>query len=464
MSPVPHLNLETAPAAAADTATAILRLQSQVLSCAHFDAAAGSLVAGLAAEGEFERVSFGLREGAVTRVCAVSDSPKHTAASPEMRELAAAMDEAMDQGVTVRTPAATAITLAHERVGRRGTAVCTVPMVVSGAPVGAVCFERKSPGLFDPGEVELLEHVVMLIGPVLHLMWRAELPWHRRLAQRLRAHARTVRTTPRLALALGAALAVLALLLLLPVDRHVAGRARIEGEVQRVLVAPTDGFIQTVRVRPGDRVKAGQVLAELADKDLQLEHRKWASQLAQFENAYAGAAARADRALVAINLAKASEARAALALVEARLARTQVGAPFDGVVIHRDLSQSTGAPVQQGEALLTVARTDSFRVIIEIDERDIGPIRVGQQGTLALSALPWDSLPLEVVRLTPVAAAVDGANVFEVEAKLLEHSADLRPGLRGVAKIVAGRQQLLIGWTRRVVDWARLWAWAWLGW
>ena len=92
--------------AAADTSAAILRLQSQVLSCAHFDAAAGALVAGLAAEGGFERVSFGLREGTATRVCAVSNSPHHTAASPEMRELAAAMDEAMDQGVTVCTPAA----------------------------------------------------------------------------------------------------------------------------------------------------------------------------------------------------------------------------------------------------------------------------------------------------------------------------------------------------------------------
>jgi hypothetical protein len=34
-------------------------------------------------------------------------------------------------------------------------------------------------------------------------------------------------------------------------------------------------------------VKAGQVLAELAEQDLQLERSKWASELAQHENAYA---------------------------------------------------------------------------------------------------------------------------------------------------------------------------------
>jgi multidrug resistance efflux pump len=44
-------------------------------------------------------------------------------------------------------------------------------------------------------------------------------------------------------------------------------------------------------VRPGDLVKAGQVLAELAEQDLQLEHNRWASELAQHENAYAAAMA-----------------------------------------------------------------------------------------------------------------------------------------------------------------------------
>ena len=51
------------------------------------------------------------------------------------------------------------------------------------------------------------------------------------------------------------------------------------------------------------------MLAELAEQDLQLEHKRWASELAQHENAYAAAMARADRTQLVISQARADEAR-----------------------------------------------------------------------------------------------------------------------------------------------------------
>jgi multidrug resistance efflux pump len=53
--------------------------------------------------------------------------------------------------------------------------------------------------------------------------------------------------------------------------------------------------------------------------------------------------ARADRAQLVISQAKADEARAQLALVDEQLGRIRIEAPFDGVVIRGDLSQSLGA-------------------------------------------------------------------------------------------------------------------------
>jgi hypothetical protein len=63
--------------------------------------------------------------------------------------------------------------------------------------------------------------------------------------------------------------------------------------------------------------------------------------------------------------------------------------------------------------LLTVAPRDRFRVIIEVDERDIAWIKVAQQGSLALSALPWDTLPLKVIRITPMASPLEGATCLK---------------------------------------------------
>jgi len=229
------------------------------------------------------------------------------------------------------------------------------------------------------------------------------------------------------------------------------------------MVAPAEGYLKLAHVRPGDRVKEGQVVAELSDEDLKLEERKAQSELSQIENSYGTALVKQDRAEVAILGAKLEEARAQLALVQTRLQRTQVVAPFDGIVITGDLTQSLGAPVKKGESLMTLAPEHNFRVILEVDERDIADMKLGKAGSLALSALPGDTFPLEVNRITPVATSGQGRNYFEVEAQMKAKAGELRPGLLGVGKVEAGERSLLWIWTHRISDWLRLTVWSWLG-
>jgi multidrug resistance efflux pump len=202
----------------------------------------------------------------------------------------------------------------------------------------------------------------------------------------------------------------------------------------------------------------GQVLAELASQDLELERRRRESELRQHEGAYRAAQARADRTQMVSHQSKAAEVQAMLSLVEAQLQRARIEAPFDGIVIKGDLSQQLGAPVQRGEVLMVLAPNDSFRLILEVDESDIGAVRPGQHGELALAAQPDRRLAFTTRRVVPVATAADGRNFFEVEASLQQGIPQLRPGLSGVAKIDAGSQP--IGWllAHRALDWLRL-AW-----
>jgi multidrug efflux pump subunit AcrA (membrane-fusion protein) len=146
--------------------------------------------------------------------------------------------------------------------------------------------------------------------------------------------------------------------------------------------------------------------------------------------------------------------------VEQLLARARLSAPFDGIVIKGDLGLSLGAPVERGEALLTIAPRDQYRVVVEIDESDIAAIHPGQQGRLALSASPTDTLPISVTRVTAVAAVHDGHNTFEVEARLHPGAVPLRPGLQGIAKIETGTRALGWIWTHRLTDWLRLAVWS----
>ena len=96
---------------------------------------------------------------------------------------------------------------------------------------------------------------------------------------------------------LGAALALGALVALLASrwTFHISAPTRLEGQVQRALVAPNDGFLKSAHVRADDAVKEGQLLAELSDEDLRLERRRWEAEVARFENTYAEAQAKQDR-------------------------------------------------------------------------------------------------------------------------------------------------------------------------
>jgi multidrug efflux pump subunit AcrA (membrane-fusion protein) len=186
----------------------------------------------------------------------------------------------------------------------------------------------------------------------------------------------------------------------------------------------------------------------------------------------ASAQARADRAALSQHQAKADEAQAQLALVEHKLSRARLVAPFDAIVVQGDLQPQLGAPVRLGVELMTLAPQQGLRVVVEVDERDAARIAPGHTGRLALSALPWDSLPLEVTRISPLAKAVEGRNVFEVEARLLPSASGsaaqmaaasgLRPGLLGQARIEVGHAGLWWQGLYRLGAALRLAAWRWL--
>ncbi|HVY06015.1 MAG TPA: HlyD family efflux transporter periplasmic adaptor subunit [Burkholderiales bacterium] len=455
-----------ASAASIDAATS-LQLQAAILSRKAFSASVSAFANDAAATLHFDRVIVGFMESSHVAVVGISGS-RESRPKGELAELAgAAMDEALEQDAIIVFPGSSndvpRITLAHAAFVRRmGGSVFTIPMANHGQAFGAVTFVRAAPAAPTVAEIAQCEHVVAFAGPVLELKHAAATPWHKR-AWKSAAHSIGTLRRPGHAVAKAAvatAAVAIAALTLIPVDYRVGAPARIEGAVQRALVAPTDGFLRQVNVRPGDQVKTGQVMAELAEDDLQLERRKWESELAQYENSASAALARTDRTQFVISQAKANEAQAQLDLVMGQLSRSRVVAPFDGVVIQGDLSQSIGAPVERGDVLMTVAPAGSYRVIVEVDERDIEDVQVGKAGQVALGAFE-QSVPFKVIRITPMATARDGRNFFEVEGELASAPASLRPGSQGVGKIEAGERTLAWAWTHRLFQWARMTLWAW---
>lgn len=445
------------PVPASSDAATLLHLQAVLLGQSDFQRSVAALASELAAALVVDRVSIGMSNHGRIDVVAMSHDAELDRRGDLVRAVAGAMEEAVNQSQLVKFPVDStdrlSITLQHAELARCGsTAIVTVPLVCDGRSIGALTLERCQAPL-SRAEAVLCEHIACLVAPLLELQRRAARPWWSRAGE-------AVRTTRRTWAWVAAGAVGVSALMFMPVPHRVGAPARIEGAMQRIVAAPADGFLKAIHARPGDTVRAGEVLVELADRELTLEERKWESAVAQHENSYGAALARGDRTEFALSRARAAEAEAELHLVQQYLARTRLGAPIDGIVIKGDLSQAVGAPVQRGEELLTIAPSDQHRVIVEVDESDVAAIRQGQKGWLALSALPGETLPITVARVTPVAAVRDGRNTFEVEAHLSRGASLLRPGLQGIAKIDAGERALGWVWTHRIVDWLRLTLWS----
>jgi len=389
-----------------------------------------------------------------------SGRAEHGGSSEDLR---AAMEEALAQEASVRVPPTPhdppRIAVAHERLLRDGIEAAASFVLRAGRKqVGVLTLQWRDRSTALAIDTRRLEHQLALLAPIIALQLRALRPLRQRLREQLsewsgRPPLRWI-AAGTLALAAVVALAV-------PGTRYFSGKARIEGAIERTVSAPADGFIQAVHARPGDEVASGAPLVDLADVELRTELQRLKGEVAQHESAYLGALSRSDRAEMAVQLAQMQEAQAQATAASSRLQRASVTAPMDGVVIDGDLTRAVGAPVHRGDRLLTIAPRERFRVVIAVSERDIAHVQPGQAASLALSAMPWDTLPLTVTRVVPVAHAADGDNTFEVEAALRGPADGLRPGMTGVARIATGHQALALSFGQRLLDTVRLRWWQW---
>ncbi len=447
----------------------VVELLGVALEQGRFRAAATGVATELAMRIDCERVSIGVERRGHLRVEALSHSASFDGKANLIRDLGLAMEEAYDQDATIVEPAPAGsparITREHERLARQhgGGAVCTAPTASSGQIVGAITFERAPGKPFDSEALQLCEDVASLLGPILELKRAADARLFEKTREFLHVRLARLFGPGHPAFKLGAVIAVgiLLLLTLAKGDYRVTAAATLEGRVQRAIVAGLDGYIAQANARAGDIVRRGQPLGRLDERDLLLERRKWEGRHEQIRKEYREALAGHDRAEVNITNARLGQARAQLDLLKENLARTRLVAPFDGIVVRGDLSQSLGSPVEKGDVLFEVAPLDGYRIILKVDERDIAEITEGLHGQLALSAMPGEPLHLTVERVTPVASAEDGHNYFRVEARLERPSDSLRPGMEGIAKIEIDRRPFLWIWTHGLFDWFRLWAWSW---
>ena len=460
-------SLRSADSASERSKRALAQL-SQVQAQHEYHGACQALVTALAADLSCDRVSIGFAHNHKIKVEAVSHSAQFGHRMELMSSIGHAMSEAMIMGRDVVFPQHISDIQApdHQQLFKQfgSQALLSVPIFIGDRHYCVLTLERNTEQVFSRDEIEFVRAVAVLCVPTLQDKHDAQ------RALPLLIKDKFVRQLQRMLGAnyigrkvlLSVGLILIVFFSFATGTYRVSADTKLEGRIQRVIAAPYNGYLLSASVHAGDMVKAQQLLAQMDDREFRLQRQKWLSESAQYRHQYNEAYAKQERAEVNISRAKMAQAAAELALTQEQLRRSQIVAPFDGVVIAGDLSQRLGGFVEQGEVLYEIAPLNDYRVILLVEDNRIGDVKLGQQGVMVLSSLPSHEFAFKVTAITPVTEAKEGANYFRVEASLLDNSIELRPGMQGIGKIEVDDRRLIGIWTRSFREWLGLLMWKWL--
>lgn len=415
------------------------------------------------------RVTLGWREGMNLKLVATSHGGRVAQNVREAEAIVRVMEECADQNNEAAFPeisGSKAVTREHQEFSRahQDEVLLTAPLRDgAGAPVGVLLVEREaSEGRWSEADLERLRLACDLVASRLVDLYRRSGWWGKRVWRSVRTSAAGLLGVERT----GAKLAVVVLLLTLvalaviPVDHKVSAPFLLKTDSALMSTAPFSGYIDEVRYHLGDVVKKGNVLLTLDRRELLLEE---ANGLAiRDRNEREARSYEAENKLAEALMAKAQvrQEDAKLAIVRHRLAKTEIRAPFDGIVVEGDLRERLSAPVQLGEPLLKMVQLRDLSGQLQVDERDIGYLAQDLSGEVVFASRPDESFNVLVDRFEPVAEVRPEGNVFLLRVRLTDDAQEWwRPGMSGVCKLTAGRRSLLWVLAHRTVETLRLWLW-----
>lgn len=117
---------------------------------------------------------------------------------------------------------------------------------------------------------------------------------------------------------------------------------------------------------------------------------------------------------------------------------TIIKAPISGTILEKKVeegqvitSRLSSIASSEGQTLVTMADLNTVYVVTEVDETDIGKVRIGQPVTITVEAYPDMPFEGEVLKIAPIGQVIQNITTFEVTSELKNVGApDARQGTR----------------------------------
>ena len=282
--------------------------------------------------------------------------------------------------------------------------------------------------------------------------------------------------------------------------KSVVATGKVEPITKVEVKSKASGIVKKLLVQPSDKVKTGQLLAQLDKEEIQaqVDQSRAASQAADaslkaaeadwerakvdaegpdvplLKHAYERAVGMAKEGVVSesaledaqknyeMALNKQNVAKAQLIVLKAKIAQSQaqvardranlkqleeqlsytdIESPIDGVVLSRDVEMGDAVSsilVLGSSATLVMTLGDTSQVYVKgkVDESDIGKVYLGQPARIKVESFKDKTFNGVVTRISPMGVEKDNVTTFEVRVSINNPGGELKAEMTANAEII----------------------------
>ncbi|MGH8213760.1 MAG: efflux RND transporter periplasmic adaptor subunit [Rhodanobacteraceae bacterium] len=225
-----------------------------------------------------------------------------------------------------------------------------------------------------------------------------------------------------------------------PINASYSGTAALEAEQEADVVSKASGVLLKLYAEEGQRVQAGQLLAQIDPSSAAYQLAQSQAQLKKAQTTYDRASKAIEKQLIPRQeyeqdkydmQAQAAATRGA----QLQLSWTRITAPISGVISRRMVKQ--GNLMQANQAIFHIVDMHPLTATLNVPERELGMLKPGQPLMLAVDALPGKQFAGTIQRIAPVVDASSGTfRVTCVFDNTAVGNEPLRPGMFGRIDIV----------------------------
>jgi HlyD family secretion protein len=147
-----------------------------------------------------------------------------------------------------------------------------------------------------------------------------------------------------------------------------------------------------------------------AQRNLNVAESQWQAAQLQAQSSEAGGS---DYRLAQIAV---DQARASLEVTQARLGYARIGAPLAGTVLTRSVER--GDTAQPGKVLMTLSPTGTTELVVQIDEKNLRLLKLGQKALASADAYPEQRFTAEIIFISPAIDPLRGS--VEIRLRVAE--------------------------------------------